>query len=217
MNMKIRILIANNEELFRAGLVQLIDGKSGINTVGEAADEIELQHMLRMIKVDLLLLDSALTAGTALITQLRRDYPELLILVLSIHEDVSSVSSAIHAGASGYLSKNSSPEELISAICKVFSTGKFLAPLLAEKLVYAAFAPTAPIVVDLLTRREFEIYLLFIAGKGSTAISKALAISDRTVSTHKSNILHKLRVKNLAELNMLASQQKESISTSYCS
>ena len=208
--MKKRLLIADDHELVRAGLVQYLGGCPGIEVVAEAVDGEDTLEKLRSVQADLLMLDMAMPGkcGVELILQIRRLYPELLILVLSMHNETSIVMRAIKAGASGYVCKDCSPQILFDAIQKVLATGKYLSPAMAEQLAYI---PTRPEPMDIelvLSERELEIFNLMVAGKSICEIANQLFICDKTVSTHKKNILSKLGLKNIAELVRYAMQRE---------
>lgn len=208
--MNVRILITDDHELVRAGLVHLFGGELGVQVAGQAANGEELLVQLQTTPVDLVLLDMDMPGenGLDLIRHIKKDYPDLLILILSMHDEVSVVSRAIQAGASGYIGKDCSPQALVEAIHKVYSTGKYLTPLMAERLAYASASPEVMDVESILSTRELEIFRLLVEGNSNDAISKQLYISDRTVSAHKTNLLNKLGLKNIVELVHYAFQNK---------
>lgn len=208
--MNVRILITDDHELVRAGLVHLFEGELGVEVAGQAANGEELLLKLQSTPVDLVLLDMDMPGenGLDLIRHIKKDHPDLLILILSMHDEVSVVSRAIQAGASGYIGKDCSPQVLVEAIHKVVSTGKYLTPLMAERLAYASASPEAKDVESILSVRELEIFRLLVEGNSNDAISKQLYISDRTVSAHKINLLNKLGLKNIVELVHYAFQNK---------
>ncbi|MDO8207921.1 MAG: response regulator transcription factor [Gallionella sp.] len=208
--MNVRVLITDDHELIRAALVHLFNGALGIEVAAEAADGEELLLKLRTTQVDLLLLDLDMPgeSGIDLIDHIRRDYPDLLILILSMHDEVSVVSRAIQAGASGYICKNCSPKILLEAIHKVMLTGKYLSPLMAEKLAYASSSPDPKNLESVLSNRELEVFRLLVEGKSNDEISMQLFISEKTVSAHKTNLLHKLDLKNIVQLVRYSFQHK---------
>lgn len=208
--MNVRVLITDDHELVRAGLVHLFAGAIGIEVAAEAADGEELLLKLRDTQVDLVLLDLDMPGkdGIELIAHIRQEYPDLSILVLSTHNEVSVVSRAIQAGASGYICKNCSPQMLLEAIHKVISSGRYLSPLMAEKLAYASSSPDPKDIGALLSNRELEVFRLLVEGKSNEEISSQLFISDRTVSAHKTNLLNKLCLKNIVELVRYSYQHK---------
>lgn len=138
--MVIRLAITDDHELIRAALVQFLGLSPGIEVIAEASSGGELLEKLRATQIDLLLLDMSMPGenGAALIGHIKSIYPDLLILVLSAHNEVNTVMRAMKAGASGYICKDCSPQTLIEAILKVVATGKYLSPLMAEQLAYTS-------------------------------------------------------------------------------
>jgi DNA-binding NarL/FixJ family response regulator len=208
--MNIRVLITDDHELVRAGLVSLFDVAVGIEVAAEAANGEELLLKLRMTPVDLLLLDMDMPGenGLELIRHIKQDYPDLPMLILSMHDEVRVVSRAIQAGAAGYICKDCAPKTLIEAVHKTMATGKYLAPLMAEQLAYAASMPEVADAASVLSDREMEVFRLLIEGNSNDIIAKQLFISDRTVSAHKANLQNKLGLKNIVELVHYALQHK---------
>lgn len=137
--MTIRLMIIDDHALVRRGLVQFLGSSQGIEVVAEAASGDELLEKLRTIQADLLLLDMSMPGenGANLIRHIRKLYPAMSIMVLSMLDDPGTVTGAIRAGASGYLFKNSSPQILLDAIHKIIETGKCLSHSLADRLLYA--------------------------------------------------------------------------------
>lgn len=200
--MAIRLLITDDQELVRAGLVQYLGMSPDIEVVAEASNGEQLLKKLCTTQVDLLLLDLSMPGkcGNELIAHVRRNYPDLLILVLSMYAEVNTVLSAMKAGASGYITKDCSPQTLLEAIQKIIATGKYLSPLMAEQLAFASTSPAPDNIELILSDRELEIFHLLVQGKSIGEIANQLCISDRTVSTHKSHLLGKLGLKNTVEL-----------------
>lgn len=208
--MIIRLAITDDHELVRKGLIQYLSSSPGIEVVADAGSGDELLKKLRVSDPDLLLLDLSMPGkcGVDLIGHIKSLYPSLLILVLSMHNEVSVVLRAMKAGASGYICKDCSPKTLLEAIQKVVSTGKYLSPQMAEQLAYASTLTDAGGIEHTLSERELEIFRLIVEGKSAGEIARQLFISDKTVSTHKSNLLSKLGLKNAAELVRYAMQNK---------
>jgi len=206
--MTIRLFITDDHNLVRAGLVEYLGTAPDIEVIGEAANGDELLKKLPTTIADVLLLDLIMPGlcGTELITKIRNTYPGLRILVLSMHNEPQVVMRALRAGASGYICKDCKPQTLLEAIRKVSITGKYLSPAMAEQI---AFYPVPlnqnPIEISL-SKRERQIYHLIVDGKNIREIARKLAISDKTVSTHKYNMLNKLGLKNVAELVRYAMQ-----------
>lgn len=208
--MAIRLGITDDHELVRAGLVQYLGGAPDIEVVVEASNGTELLEKLRTTSLDLLLLDMTMPgrSGTDLISYIKNLYPGVRILVLSMHNEIQVVMRAMKAGASGYLCKDCSPQVLREAIQEVMKTGKYLHPSMAQQLAYVSFSPDPSDIELLLSGRELEIFRLIVEGKSVSEIAQQLYISDKTVSTHKSHLLNKLGLKNIAELVRYALQRE---------
>jgi len=198
----IRLMVVDDHELVRAGLIQYLGLSPDVKVVAEAGDGATLLEKLRTTPVDLLLLDLNMPGlcDADLIARLRSAYPDLPILVLSMHNETQTVMRAMKAGASGYISKNCMPPVLLDAIRRVVATGKYLPPNVAEQLAFASARTRSDDPLVALSDREQQIYRLLVQGESIGDIARQLCISDKTVSTHKSNLLNKLGLKNVAEL-----------------
>ena len=200
--MIIRLAITDDHQLVRDGLVQYLSMSPDIQIVAKAASGEEILEKLRVTTPDLLLLDMTMPgeSGVGLLGHIKSLYPKMLILVLSMHNEVNMVLRAMKAGASGYICKDCSPQTLLDAIRKIISTGKYLSPQMAEQLAYASAVPEAENIEHILSQRELEVFRLIVEGQDFGEIANQLFISDKTVSTHKSHLLSKLGLKNTAEL-----------------
>lgn len=198
----IRLMVVDDHALVRAGLVQYFELSPDVRVVAEAGDGATLLEKLRTTPVDLVLLDLNMPGlcDADLIARLRSIYPDLLILVLSMHNETQTVMRAMKAGASGYISKNCLPPVLLDAIRKVVATGKYLPPNIAEQVAFASACTRSDDPLEVLSEREQQIYRMLVHGDSIGDIARQLCISDKTVSTHKSNLLNKLGLKNVAEL-----------------
>jgi DNA-binding NarL/FixJ family response regulator len=208
--MTIRLLITDDYELVRAGLIQYLGMSPDIEVVAEAVNGDDVLKKLGATQVDLLLLDMSMPGenGADLIRHIRYLYPGLLILILSMHSEVNTVMRAMKAGASGYLCKDCSPQTLLDAIRKTVATGKYLSPQMAEQLAFASALPDSDNIELTLSDRELEIFHLLVEGKSVSEIANQLFISDKTVSTHKGHLLCKLNLKNTVELVRYAMQRQ---------
>lgn len=208
--MTIRLAIADDHKLVRDGLIQFLSMSMDIQVAADTGNGDELLEKLRVTQIDLLLLDMTMPgkSGVDLIGHIKSFYPGLLILVLSMHSDVNLIMRAMKAGASGYICKDCSPQTLLEAIRKVVATGKYLSPSMAEQLAYASTSPDPGNIGLILSGRELEISRLIVEGKSVSEIANQLFISDKTVSTHKSNLLNKLGLKNIAGLVRYAIEHK---------
>ncbi len=197
----IHILIADDHAMVRGGLKQILATTTDIVVSGEAAKGTEVLDMLRACQVDLLLLDMTMPgiSGLDLIRRLRTERPTLPILVLSMHDEVQVVSRALHAGAMGYVTKDSDPEVLLAAIRKLAAGGRFIDPRLVDAIVFETPVSDAP-PHDILSDREFQVLQMLAAGKSINDIAETFSLSAKTISTHKMRLMQKLGVGNNADL-----------------
>lgn len=207
----IRILIADDHDILRAGLKHILQDSGDIVVAGEASDGYQVLTQLRAEKWDAIVLDLSMPgkSGIELIKQIKGEFPRLPILILSMHKEDLYAVRALKAGASGYLCKDSAETLLVQAIRKVAGGGLFIDQAVAEKLAVEMLTGTtngAP--HSRLTDREYQIFLLVAKGHGVTDISRQLNLSVKTVSTHKTRILEKMGLANSAELIHYAIRHK---------
>ncbi len=198
----IRLMLADDHVIVRKGLRQLFTLVKDIDVVAEAHNSAEVLETLRQTPVDLLLLDMSMPgiSGEDLIARIRVHHPQQRILVLSMHNEPQIAQRALKAGAAGYLTKDSDPELLLSAIRRVASGGKYIAPELAEQLVFQSSGQAPVPSHDSLSSREFQILRMLARGMGVNDIAEELAISNKTVSTHKARLMEKMNFTTNAEL-----------------
>ena len=196
----IRVLIADDHQLVREGLRQILIASDGIEVAAEASTGDEALALVKAADFDLALVDMSMPglAGIALIKRLKLERPGLRILVLSMHGETQYAARALKAGASGYLTKDSASEQLVVAIRKVAAGGLYLTDAAASTLLQTA-RPDTP-SHEQLSDREFEVFRLLATGQGPTEIAERLRLSVKTVSTHKTRILEKLNLDNAGEL-----------------
>lgn len=204
----IRLVIADDHAIVRCGLKQIFALMPDFEVVGEATNGNEVLARLREAPFDLLLLDMNMPgiSGADLITRVKAHQADLPILVLSMHNEPQVAARALKAGANGYITKDCEPEILMTAIRKVAARGKYIDPDLAEKMVFdvTSSAPRPP--HNLLSERELEVFRLLTAGQGVNDIATELAISNKTVSTHKLRLMEKLNLSSMAQLMRYAMQ-----------
>ncbi len=198
----IRVVVADDHTIVREGLKQLLDASADLEVVGEAQNGHEVIERVRNLEFDLLLLDMSMPgkSGIELIRQVHSEKPKLKILVLSMHEEHQYAVRAIRSGASGYLTKESASTQLVEAIRKVAAGGAFISSEVAQQLALGAMPDSKGALHDALSDREFQIFLLIAGGTSVSDIAAQLNLSVKTVSTHKSNILQKMRMTTQAEL-----------------
>ncbi|OJW47200.1 MAG: DNA-binding response regulator [Thiobacillus sp. 65-1059] len=197
----IRLIIVDDHAIVRHGLKQILALAPDISVVGEAGGGKELQAVLARTACDLVLLDMNMPglAGVELIEWMHAEYPDLPILILSMHVEGPIASRALKAGASGYLTKDSEPEILIGAIRKVSGGGKFIDAALVEKLVFDHAAESST-PHEALSERELQVFLMLASGRTISEIAGDLFLSIKTVSTHKFRLMRKLNLQTSTDL-----------------
>lgn len=198
----IRILLADDHAIMREGLKQLFSLVPDIQVVAEATQGGVVLDRLRQDGIDLALLDMTMPGicGEDLITRIRHHYPNLPILVLSMHNELQVARRALRAGANGYVTKDQDPETLLAAIRKVAAGGRFIDPGLAEQMVFGASSDSSEPSHLRLSDREFQILRLLARGVSVNDIATQLAISNKTVSTHKARLMEKMDFATNADL-----------------
>lgn len=197
----IRVLIADDHAIIREGIRKVLSGNPRIETIAEAADGHAALDALRQGKFDLAIVDLAMPgrSGIDLIKQIRADFPDVAVLVLSMYKEEQFAVRAIRAGASGYLSKECAGSELLTAVSRILGGRLYISPTVAECLALDA-RPEESAPHTRLTDREFQILGLLVRGDPVTRIANTLNLSVKTVSTHKSRILEKLGLDSAADL-----------------
>lgn len=196
-----RLIIADDHPLIRAGFRDLAAGEPGIEVVGEAADSESLLEVLRTTPTDVVTVDINMPGPgfQEVIRQIRKGFPEVRVLVVSVYPEGELAIRALQAGAAGYVTKNLAPSELVEAIRKVQLGGRFVTPSLAEWLAVeleGGFPPGS----TRLSPREERVLVLLAEGKSYKEIAAALGISPKTIGTYRSRILRKLKLKTTADL-----------------
>lgn len=196
-----RIIIADDHTLFRIGLKQMLESFEGLSVVAEAANAGQMLAAAQAVAADLLISDLTMpgTSGTQLIEQLHRQYPSLPILILSMHDEPATVRRALQAGATGYITKESSPEILYAAVRHVAAGERFIPQVLAEALAFESVRP-ARLPHETLSQRERQIFKLIAQGVMLSQIAEQLHLSPKTVTTHKTHLMEKLAIGNNADL-----------------
>jgi len=204
-----RIIIADDHTLFRIGLKQMLESFDGVSVVAEAANAAQTLDVVQGVAADLLVSDLTMpgTVGTQLIEQLHRQHPSLPILILSMHDEPATVRRALQAGASGYLTKESSPAMLQAAVRQVAAGERFIPPALAETLAFESVRARG-LPHETLSQRERQIFKLIAQGVSLNQIAEQLHLSPKTVTTHKTHLMEKLGIANNAELIRYAIEHK---------
>jgi DNA-binding NarL/FixJ family response regulator len=198
----IKVLIADDHPIVRQGLRQILASTADMEVAGEAVNSQEALDQVRMGGWDVLVLDITMPdrSGFDILKQLKHEQPHLPVLVLSIHAEEQLAMRSLKAGASGYLTKENAPEELVKAIRKVVSGGRYISPRLAESLAFDLDTASDRPRHETLSDREFQVMQLMAAGKTLTEIVELLSLSAKTISTYRTRLMEKLNLKSNAEL-----------------
>jgi DNA-binding NarL/FixJ family response regulator len=206
----IRALIADDHAVVRQGLRQILLETSDMVVTGEAANGPEALERARAGGYDVIVLDITMPgrSGFEVLKELRLEDPELPVLVLSMHSEEQFAVRLLKAGASGYLNKESAPEELVKAIRKVVSGGRYVSPRLAEKLAFEIDSGSDKLLHETLSDREFQVMRMMASGQTVKEIAAELALSVKTISTYRARILDKMNLHTNAELIHYAIQNQ---------
>ena len=198
----IKILIADDHAIVREGLKQIVSETSDMVVAGEAADGQQVLEFVREDDWDVILLDIAMPGrgGMDTLKILKNEKPDLPVLVLSMYPEEQYAVRTLKAGADGYLTKESAPEELISAIRKVSQGGKYVSAALAEKLASFLATDKAKPAHETLADREYQVMIMMASGMNVKHIADKLSLSVKTISTNRSRIMNKMGMKNNAEI-----------------
>ena len=202
----IRILIVDDHAILRRGLRALLSDEFHGAAFGEASNARQALEQLRKEKWDVALLDISLPgkSGLELLKEFKAARPKLPVLILSAHAEDQFAVRVLKAGAGGYLTKESAPEELAKAVRKILAGGQYVSPTLAEKLALRVRKDVRLTPHETLSDREYEIMCLIASGKTVTEIAGELSLSPKTISTYRARVLEKLGVKNNAEITRYA-------------
>jgi two-component system, NarL family, invasion response regulator UvrY len=205
----IRVIIVDDHPVVRRGLKQIIEDEPDMEVVGEAVNASECFSLVRQNDCNLVVLDINLPdkSGIDVLNQLKYEKPDLRILILSVLPEDQYAMRLINAGASGYLMKESALTELVKAIRKVSSGGRYVSAVLAENMVFHPDAYEKQ-SHESLSNREFQIFLMIAQGKALKSIAYDLCVSEKTVSTYRSRILEKMKMINNSELIRYAIEHK---------
>jgi len=206
----IRVLIADDHPVVRSGLRRIAEEDRGITVTAEASNGQETLAAMRTAVVDVVLLDVSMP-GTPFIDTLKRlreDHPTVRVLVLSAHPEDQWAVRALRAGASGYLTKDHSPDQLVDAVRRVHRGGRYVSPTLAERLASQLGGALAGAPHEQLSDREFEVLRRLGAGHSVKDVAAELGLSPKTVSTYRARLMEKLSVSSNADLVRYVTQHE---------
>ncbi|MCB8983542.1 MAG: response regulator transcription factor [Ardenticatenaceae bacterium] len=207
---KIKVFLADDHPIVRKGLMSLLVEQTDIVVVGEAENGREALTKIEQLQPDVVVMDITmpLLNGLEATRQIKRRWPSIHVVMLTIHTTEEYIFQILQAGASGYVVKQAAPSELVMAIGAAYDGETFLSPSISQTVIreYIAHAQSASCenTADVLTEREYEICQLLVEGYSSREIADMLVISIKTVETHRGNLLRKLDIDNLADLTKYA-------------
>lgn len=201
-NPRIRIIVCDDHKLIREGLRKVFSQQEDIEVIAEASDSAELLNVVSSVNADLIITDINLPgrSGLDILADLRRRFPSVPIIVLSMYSEDRFALRALRSGAAGYLPKGSEPDEMVRAVRKVANGGRYLTERSAELLMDDLDRPATVLPHDRLSRREFEIFLLLVNGLNIRQIAERLHLSISTVNTYRARIFEKMQLGSDVEL-----------------
>ncbi|MFP1825136.1 response regulator [Lonsdalea quercina] len=206
----IRLMIADDHVIMREGLKQIFALDETLQVVAEAGNGAQVLTTLREVEIDLLLLDMSMPGicGEELIIRVLAQYPHLPILVLSMYSEPQIARRVLKSGALGYITKDKDPEALLIAIRRVAQGARYIDQTIAEQIVFADYLTDDCPSHSVLTAREHQVMIMLAQGMGVNAIAEALAISNKTVSTHKSRLMEKMQFTSNVDIVKYALSQQ---------
>mgnify|MGYP006271486621 CR=1 FL=1 len=209
MSSTTRVMIVDDHAVVREGLKMILDGQEGIDVVAEAGDDASALTQARQKDIDVALLDVSLPgrSGLEILKQLRRQYPDLAVLMLSIHPEDQYAVRFLRAGASGYMTKETAPAELVAAIRKVANGGRYVSQALAECLVEELENPESSDPHTRLSDREYQLLIRIGQGLKPGQIAEELRVSTKTISPCRFRLMEKMGLSSNAELVQYAVRQ----------
>jgi two-component system, NarL family, invasion response regulator UvrY len=198
----IRVMVVDDHAIFREGIKKVIAATPDIVVSAEAANGADAVKKARQEAFDVVVLDIALPGkdGIEVLKELRAEWPRLPVLILSMYPEEQYAVGMLRAGASGYLTKESVPSDLIAAIRRVAGGRKYVSEALVERLAADVDVASTPPHHECLSAREYQVFLLVAAGKTTKEMARDLSLSLTTISTYRSRILEKMKMRNSAEM-----------------
>jgi DNA-binding NarL/FixJ family response regulator len=202
----IRVFIADDHAIVREGLKQILAESPDMVVAGEAENGLDAIKLFRKSKCHVMLLDISMPdrSGIDVLKQVKKENPEIAVLMLSMHREDQYAIRSLKAGASGYLTKQSAPKELVTAIRQVATGQKYVSAALAQELASAIGEDHETPPHDTLSDREYQTLTMIASGKTVSAIAEELSLSVKTISEYRARLLVKMKLKNSAELTHYA-------------
>ena len=202
----IRVFIADDHAIVREGLKQILAESPDLVVAGEAENGLDAIKLFRKSKCHVMLLDISMPdrSGIDVLKQVKKENPEIAVLMLSMHREDQYAIRSLKAGASGYLTKQSAPKELVTAIRQVATGQKYVSAALAQELASAIGEDHETPPHDTLSDREYQTLTMIASGKTVSAIAEELSLSVKTISEYRARLLVKMKLKNSAELTHYA-------------
>lgn len=206
----IKVFVSDDHTIVRQGLKQIVADIDDIEVVGEAGSGRETLGLLSKQDCDIVLLDITMPdkSGIEILKDLKKLRPELKVLMLTMHPEEQYAIRALRAGAYGYLTKESAPDELVSAIRKVVSGSRYISEALAIKLADQLVTPAEEPLHQRLSDREFQIMLMIASGKKLNEIANTLFLAKTTISTYRHRVLQKMEMSSNAEIARYATENR---------
>lgn len=210
MSINIKTLIVDDHEIMRDGLKRILNASDDINVIAEASNAEEAIRLINKNKFDMIILDISMPgkSGIELLSDIKSINPDQNVLMLSWHAEKIYAKRTFLAGANGYMTKESTSEDLINAIHKINSGGKFISPVLAEILVDSIGQNGKELPHEQLSNREYQVFEMLAIGKKVFEIAKELNLSSKTVSTYRSRIMSKMSSSSNTEITQYAIANK---------
>lgn len=207
---KFTVLIADDHKIVRHGLKKILEDEFSEVTIGEASRDTEIAEQLEKSKWDLVILDISMPgkSGLEVLKDIKATHPNMPVLILSMYPEEQFALRVMKSGASGYIRKDSAPEELVDAVKDILEGKKYISPTVMNILSDNVNKNGKVELSEVLSDREYEIFMLIAQGKTVSEIAEILSLSVKTVSTHRTHILEKTKLKNNAEIVMYAVRNK---------
>lgn len=202
----IRVFVADDHEVVRRGIKDILSDEDDIELAGEASNADEVLTQLYKKEWDVLILDITMPGKSGLdaLIEIKQRKPEMKVLMLSIYPEEEVAMRAFSTGASGYLNKGIVPVELVKAIRMIYKGGKYVSPSLAESIVFSGNKGKEQLPHKLLSEREYQVMCLLVSGQSLSDIASELFLSIKTVSTYRTRVLEKMKMKSNVELAFYA-------------